>query len=189
MTIWYHMTMISSVLTYDIIWQNLWYHVYDIILWQYDITWLWYHLSWHMISYDKAYHIMISCIWYHRHMISSRLHSIWYHMLWLMRLGWSWYHTYDIMLHAIWYHSHRISYIWYHGYGTMISWVTTYDIIVRHMISYVNIWYQGVPRFQMESPALRQPERPCKWPRHHMGRRPCGMGRTAWLPLVGRLGE
>ena len=58
MTLWYHMTMISCFLTYDIVWQNLWYHIYDII----DI---WYHVTCYMISYNVTHDIMVPYLWYH----------------------------------------------------------------------------------------------------------------------------
>ena len=58
MTIWYHMTMISCFLTYDIVWQNQWYHIYDII----DI---WYHVTCYMISYNVTHDIMVPYLWYH----------------------------------------------------------------------------------------------------------------------------
>ena len=94
--IWYHTTMISYSMSYDIIVRYMisciWYHI--------EATW--YHMS------------MISCIWYHMkihtisYVMTYDIIYIWYHIWCIL------YHIYDIMCMVP----------WDHGSVCMISYVS-----------------------------------------------------------------
>ena len=132
--------MISFEHTNDII-----YHLYMIS--HHDIIWIWYHINciWYYITsvWYCIYDIICSGVAINTFVDLNKL-AQWGNPKFFRRMI-SYYDvmTCDIICRG--YHSINI----YHISVTLISYVLTNDIIFQYMISYVDIWYQGVPSFQM----------------------------------------